>query len=295
VVNYDEALRKAKEKQQALRRERAGLKEEESYKEPQPEEQPEPQPDEKKTMSQPVVTQPRPATVQLESYTNVDPRVICYFDPESLAAEQFRSIRTTLMAIQDETPRSMVITSASRGEGKSTVTANLGVTMAHDLDQRVLVIDGDLRRPSLARLFGFPEEPGLTDILMGRYGNSIDEVEQQVLRKTEVDRLMVLPPGDATSNPTELLGSRRMQELVLKLQERFTFVLIDSPPVVAVTDASVIGKMVEGTLLVVQAGQTRREVINRALSLLGAARNRVLGCVLNGIEYHIPNYIYRYI
>lgn len=292
MVNIHEALEKAKKEQQARRRQMAEQKQADLQQE-QPQER---HRDDAEMIPvvEPVRVQPQPAPA-VEALARVDSKVVTFFDPGSLASEQFRSIRTALTAIRERTLRSLVLTSASRGEGKTTVTANLGVVLAGDLDQRVLLIDGDLRKPRLGQMFGVPPRPGLTDVLMGNIGHTLSELEQDVIRPTDMDRLDVLPCGTMTSNPTELLGSRQMQLLIEKLTERYTRILIDSPPIVAVTDASVIGALADGTLLVIQAGETRREVITRALSLLSAARNNVIGCILNGIEYHIPNYIYRYI
>ena len=231
---------------------------------------------------------------ELEPVSHIDSRVISYFDPGSLASEQFRSIRTALSSME-QSVSSFVLTSASRGEGKTTVTANLGIVLASDLNQRILVIDGDLRKPSLSRILGVRSQPGLTDILSGHASTSFKEIQREVIRSTEMERLDVLPSGSPTLNPTELLGSKRMKDLIDMLGEKYSRILIDSPPIIAVTDANVIGSLTQGVVLVVQSGKTRREVVQRAISLLTAARNNVLGCILNGIEYHIPNYIYRYI
>ncbi len=283
MVNIHEALQKAKKEQQARRKQ---MDEPEHPFEtdltPEPAEQ-----------DREIAPVEHPA--ELEPVSHIHSRVISYFDPGSLAAEQFRSIRTALSSMGEESVKSMVITSASRGEGKTTVTANLGAVLASDLHQRVLVIDGDLRKPSLARILGVPSQPGLTDVLQGNVGRSLEALEREVIRPTELERLDVLPSGTPTLNPTELLGSRDMKELLDLLKEKYSRILIDSPPIIAVTDASVIGNLTEGAILVIQAGKTRREVVMRAVTLLPAARNNILGCILNGIEYHIPSYIYRYI
>lgn len=280
MVNIHEALQKAKKERQERRRERS-----EDFIAA------EPAAGEVESRS----IEPIERESELEPVSQIDPRVISYFDPGSLAAEQFRSIRTALAAMGDQPAKTLVITSAARGEGKTTITANLGVVLAGDLHQRVLVIDGDLRKPSLARLLGVPSQPGLTEVLQGHVGGSFEEIEQEVIRPTEIERLDILPSGSSTFNPTELLGSKNMRDLLDMLKTHYSQILIDSPPIVAVTDANVIGSLVDGTFVVVQAGKTRREVVNRALSLLASGRNKVLGCILNGIEYHIPNYIYRYI
>jgi protein-tyrosine kinase len=283
VVNIHEALQKAKAQQQELRRQKGAPEEYEPV-------------EESVEAFAPVGQQEQVGEAsELEPVSRVQPQVVSYFDPGSLAAEQFRSIRTALSAMGEDPIRKIVMTSASRGEGKTTITANLGVVLAGDFEQRVLIIDGDLRKPSQARIFGVPSQPGLTDVLSGNIPVNLKELKRSVIRQTEVDRLDLLPSGSSSLNPTELLGSKNMHDLMELLDQEYTRILIDSPPIVAVTDANILGKYVDGAVMVVQAGKTRKEVVSRALSLLQAARTNVLGCVLNGIEYHIPNYIYRYI
>ncbi len=283
MVNIHEALQKAKAQQQELRRQKGASEEYEPV-------------EESVEATSPVGQQEQVGEVsELEPVSRVQPQVVSYFDPGSLAAEQFRSIRTALSAMGEDPIRKIVMTSASRGEGKTTITANLGVVLAGDFEQRVLIIDGDLRKPSQARIFGVPSHPGLTDVLSGNVPVNLKELKSSVIRQTEVDRLDLLPSGSSSLNPTELLGSKNMHDLMELLDQEYTRILIDSPPIVAVTDANILGKYVDGAVMVVQAGKTRKEVVSRALSLLQAARTNVLGCVLNGIEYHIPNYIYRYI
>jgi len=187
-----------------------------------------------------------------------------------------------------------VITSPSPKEGKSTTVANLAIVMAQ-AGMQVLLVDSDLRRPVLHHLFGQDKEPGLTEVVLGRAS------PEEVLRSTEVEGLTLLPCGTIPPNPAELLGSEGMHELVRQMGRRYDFVLLDAPPIIVVTDALLLSKEVDGTLLVVRAGQTDRNALLRARSLLDQVGVQAVGVVLNDIDvtggygkYYYPYYYYYY-
>ncbi len=195
--------------------------------------------------------------------------------PRSPAAEAYRTLRTNLtFAGLDKPIRSLIVTSAAPGEGKSTTLANLAVTMAQG-DRRTILVDADLRRPSLHRIFGLPNEPGLTTMF-------VDEASRTdpPLLETGVEHLWLLPSGPLPPNPADLLGSRPMEEIIASLLERADFLLFDAPPVIAVTDAVVLSTRVDGVLLVVQAGRSRREHVQQAKQLLERVQARLVGAVL---------------
>jgi capsular exopolysaccharide synthesis family protein len=169
--------------------------------------------------------------------------------------------------------RTIVITSPNKGDGKSLTAANLALTMAQEFQQRVLLVDGDLRRPTLHSLFGIADTPGLSDVLAG--GAALDDA----LVTLPQHALTILPSGPAPSHPAELLGSTAMRRALDALRTRFDRVLIDMPPVAPLADVSIALGMVDGLLMIVRAGVTPKPAIERALS--GLDMSKVLGLVLN--------------
>jgi capsular exopolysaccharide synthesis family protein len=194
--------------------------------------------------------------------------------PQSLAAEQYRSLRTRVKGAENgRALRTIIITSPNKGDGKSLTAANLGLTMAQEFQQRVLVIDADLRRSSLHRLFGISETPGLSDVLMG--GATIEEA----LVTIPDHRLTILPSGILPMHPAELLGSAAMRRVIDTLRTRFDRILLDMPPVAPLADVAVAAALADGVLMIVRAGVTPKPAIERALSRL--EMSKVLGLVLN--------------
>jgi non-specific protein-tyrosine kinase len=204
------------------------------------------------------------------------PKLITLADPRSPAAEAYRTLRTNLyFSSLDRALETLVVTSAAPGEGKSTTLANLAVTMAQG-EKRTILADADLRRPSLHTFFDANNNQGLMTM-------AVDEraLTDPPLLETGVEDLWLLPSGHLPPNPAEILGSRRMEEIIDALRSRADIVLFDAPPVIAVTDASVLGTKVDGVLLVVSAGRTRRENALRAKAQLERVNVRLVGAVLN--------------
>jgi non-specific protein-tyrosine kinase len=199
--------------------------------------------------------------------------LITLTDPRSPVSEAYRTLRTNLSFYGLDQPlRSLVVTSPAGGEGKSTTIANLAVTMAQS-GRRTILIDCDLRRPSLHTTFGLSEEPGLTNLVLG-------EVTDPPLQETGVQNLWLLASGTQPPNPADLLGSKKLDQVIAGLAESADFLLFDAPPVLAVTDATILGAKVDGILLVVQAGKTRRDHSERAKELLEKAHVRIIGVTL---------------
>jgi capsular exopolysaccharide synthesis family protein len=199
--------------------------------------------------------------------------LITITDPRSPVSEAYRALRTNLsFSSLDEPLRTLVVTSPAPDEGKSTTVANLAVTMAQS-GRRTILVDCDLRRPSLHSLFNCSAEPGLTDMLLA------DDAQPQ-LQETGVDNLLLLPSGAKPPNPADLLGSQKLDRLLANLTEMADIVLIDAPPVIAVTDAALLGAKVDGILLVVKAGKTRREHAELAKETLQKAKVRLIGVAL---------------
>ena len=184
----------------------------------------------------------------------------------------------------------MVITSALHSEGKTITTLNLAIAMAQTVSKpKILLIDGDLRRGRIAKYLGVEHPLGLSELLNGK-ASLVD-----VLFHIDLENLTFLSSGNVPHNPSELLGSGNMKTLLNEVRERFDFVLIDSPPVIAVTDSGIMGAQTDGVVMVVQAGRTQRGIVAHAAELLEQARANPVGHVLTNIEYHLPEYIYRYL
>jgi capsular exopolysaccharide synthesis family protein len=199
--------------------------------------------------------------------------LITLSDPRSPISEAYRTLRTNIsFSSLDDPIRTLVVTSTAPDEGKSTTVANLAVTMAQG-GKRTILVDCDLRRPTLHDLFNLPAEPGLTNLLL-------EDGDQQLLLETEVEGLQLLTSGPLPPNPADLLGSVKIDQIIADLVSKADIVLFDAPPVIAVTDATVLGSKVDGVLLVVSAGNTRREHAARAKELLERANVRVIGAAL---------------
>jgi len=218
----------------------------------------------------PVAERHQPADVAAA----LDHRLVAAFAPQSLAAEQYRSLRTRIKnAEHGRAVRSIIITSPNKGDGKSLTAANLALTMAQEFQQRVLLIDGDLRRPTIHRLFGIGDVPGLSEVLTGAV-----DVEDAVVNVAP-HHLSVLPAGTVPSHPAELLGSTAMRRTLDALRARFDRILIDMPPVAPLADVPIALALADGLLMIVRAGVTPKPAIERALAGLDAGK--VLGLVLN--------------
>ena len=206
--------------------------------------------------------------------STLDRHLVAALAPQSLAAEQYRLLRTRIKRAENgRAVRAIVVTSPNKGDGKSLTAANLALTMAQEFQQRVLLIDADLRRPSMHRLFGVPEMPGLADVLLGAV-----ELNQALLN-VEHHHLTLLPAGAIPGHPAELLGSASMRRVLDTLRTRFDHILIDMPPVAPLADLHIVAPMADGLLMIVRAGVTPRPAIERALA--GLDMSKVLGLVLN--------------
>ncbi|OGO43226.1 MAG: capsular biosynthesis protein [Chloroflexi bacterium RBG_16_57_9] len=210
--------------------------------------------------------------------TQADP-LVTLVNPRSAVAEAYRSLRTNLeFSSLDHPLRTMILTSAAPEEGKSVTLANLAVAMAQ-AGKRVIVADCDLRRPSQHRLFELRQNPGLTTMILEE-----SALNRPPLQSTSVPNLQVLTSGPLPPNPAELLSSQRMIDVIKALADQADVVLFDAPPVIAVTDAVVLAAKVDGVLLVVQAGRTRREHVEKAKALLDKVNARVVGSILTNVR-----------
>lgn len=200
--------------------------------------------------------------------------------------EAYRSLRVNIKFVTAEQPvRSLLITSSVPAEGKSTTVANLAMALAL-ANKCVLIVDADLRRPTLHTIFQSYSSPGLTELLTG--ANTLDEV----IRPTNVANVSYLPAGSPPPNPTELLESKAMTETIAELEQRYDVVLFDSPPLLAVADAGVLTTQVNATLLVIGCNGTKVNSIRMTMKLLARAKARVLGTVLNRMDGVASGYYY---
>jgi non-specific protein-tyrosine kinase len=219
--------------------------------------------------------------------------LVAYAEPKSAAAEAYRTLRTNITFASPDKPVHVIMaTSTSPDDGKSTTIANLAITFAASGASTVLV-DGDLRRPHLHTIFGLPNEQGLTTMVVDMARATTGGAEPTIpLQNTQVANLQVLTSGPVPPNPAEILSSQRMTELLEMLRGKVDYVLIDTPPIIAVTDAAVLASRVDGVLLVVNAGKTKRELAIKARDMLKQVNANVIGVVLNNAQVDKSAYAY---
>ncbi len=209
---------------------------------------------------------------------NIAAHLITYLSPKSPVAEAYRTMRTGIQfAKLDRKIKSIVVASSAPKEGKSTTASNLAITIAK-ADLKTVLLDTDLRRPVLHRVFGVKREPGLTDYLFGRA--EFDEIFKPI----EIENLYLVPCGVVPPNPAELLGSEKMKEFVEYLKLNYDFVIFDTPPLVAVTDALILANQVDGVLLVASAGKTEIDVLDKAREMIYRVGGNVIGVLLNNFD-----------
>ena len=221
----------------------------------------------------------------------VSPYVVSFHDPECMPSEQYRLFQTHLLYENKKTPiQTLLVTSAVEGEGKTSTSLNLAVTLATDLSRKVLLMDCDLRKGSMAKALGLDPSRGVHDFLTRK-----SELET-LLQATPLERLTVLASGDHVYSPTKYLVSDRMSEMMEQLRSRFDFIVMDAPPVLNLSDVPVLSAHADGVVIVAQAGKTQRELVKASQALLEQShRARVLGYVLTHVKNHVPAYFYSYI
>lgn len=207
--------------------------------------------------------------------------------PKSIAAEAYRTLRTNIQySSYDNEIRTIVITSSEPGEGKSTTAGNIAISFAQ-ASKKTVIIDCDLRKPSLHKKFKISNIGGLSDILIGK--EKIDDVVHHFN-----DELDIITSGKLPPNPAEMLGSRTMERLLIALKERYDIIILDTAPLQAVTDAQILSTKSDGIILVVRAHATKRESVIQAKGLIEKVGGKILGTVLNGVENTRGKYYYYY-
>ncbi|WP_339180188.1 CpsD/CapB family tyrosine-protein kinase [Oceanobacillus sp. FSL W7-1293] len=209
-------------------------------------------------------------------------------NPRSPISEQYRTVRTNLQfASVDNEIKSMLLTSAGPAEGKSMTTANLAVVYAQQ-GKKVLLVDADLRKPTIHYTFRLDNLRGLSNILVG------ETTIEETVEASDITNLDVISCGPIPPNPSELLGSRRMQAFIEAAEKKYDMVIFDMPPVLAVTDAKILANYVDGVILVVRSKKTENEAAKQALEALQSVHANVLGVVLNDRDKKEANYYYYY-
>ncbi len=248
---------------------------------------------------QPTAVPATPVTVQLVSpvvseipltgQIEVDPHIVCATDTKSPIAEQYRILKTNLQSLRHRANfKTIVVTSAVHGEGKSVTSVNLALTLARQEQLKVALVDADMRRSSVHRWLGLPDhERGLSTVLRD------NGVLNGSLVRLQSPALTVLPGGPMPNHPAELLESVSMRRLLDILRAQFDLIIIDSPPVLAVADPSILAAQADGVLLVVRAGRTQLRTVTEAKARLEQVKAMILGCVLTQVSLYSPGY-YRY-
>lgn len=228
---------------------------------------------------------------QKEDSGDLSGRLTTVLDPSGLASEAYRTLRTNLFySLADTPPEVIVLTSPGPQEGKSTTCANLGVVLAQ-ADKSTLVVDCDLRKPVIHKIFGLRNVHGLTNTLAGE--RNLEDVWHEPLKD-----LKVVTVGPVPINPAEVLSSRRFAEFLERVRQEFDYVLVDAPPTQLVSDAAVLATQGDGVLLVLDAQKTRKGAVRQAIRSLEAVGAKILGTVMNNVRsarggYYYGDYTYR--
>jgi len=224
----------------------------------------------------------------LKSVDRIQRRLVTHEDPRSPISESYRSLRTSLMYTTKGNQGTIMVSSPGPGEGKTTTIINLAITYAN-LGKKTLLIDGDLRKPVLHKVFNTDIKKGLTHYLSG-----VEEKWQNIINPTDVENLQIIYSGAIPPNPSELLGSELMNNLIIELKEKYDIILFDAPPVLAVTDAVVLSRLIDQFILIVRFGSTDKDSINHTLMALSNVNRTLTGVVFNDLNrknsYYSKNY-----
>lgn len=217
--------------------------------------------------------------------TRLSPHLITFHKPYSQEAEIFKQLRTSILfPSEGKPPKTIMVTSAVPGEGKSFTSANLAVSIAKGIEEHVLLMDCDMRRPTIHELFGMQTVPGLSDYLANGHDLS------SLLVKTPLPKLTILPGGRPPENPTELLSSKQMADLLDEVKNRYEdrYIIIDSPPPTLTAETGALARRVDGILLVIKAKKTSKEQVEDLLEIVG--KEKIIGVMMNWYDPALPRY-----
>lgn len=227
----------------------------------------------------------KPSSTELIISEKINSKLVTFFAPDTIDAENFKILRSQLLfGKESERPRLIMVTSAFPGEGKTFVSANLAVSIAQGIDEYVLLVDCDLRRPDLHNMFGFSNRIGLSEYLSGK-----NELSELFLR-TKIEKLSLLPAGTPSRNASELIASNKMKSLLDEIKNRYDdrFIILDTAPSQVLAEANVLANYVDGIILVVLGHKTPRGEVNKSIEGLG--KEKILGIVFNGFNQSYKAY-----
>ncbi|MFV9646189.1 MAG: GumC family protein, partial [Desulfobacterales bacterium] len=214
--------------------------------------------------------------------------LIVLHSPRSTASESYRGIRTNILfSTAESVPQVILVSSAGPREGKTITAANVAITMAQ-AGSKIIILDCDMRRPEIHNLFGATRDRGMSNILVG-----VDNIGE-IIQSTKIPDLDVITSGPIPPNPSEMLGSKRMESLIVALRKKYDHILIDSPPVTAVTDAVVLSKSADGVIMVIRTGDMARQIVKNGIGQFNNVGAHIIGAVLNGIDLSSSKYSYYY-
>lgn len=220
--------------------------------------------------------------------TTLARKLITVENPKAVVSEQFRTLRTNInFSNPDKVLKTILVTSSSPGEGKSTTSANIASVYAQE-GKRVLLVDADMRKPTVHHTFALKNTKGLSSLLT-RQATLAEAVQQ-----TSIDSLFVMTSGPIPPNPAELLASNSMEQLMVELGANYDFIIFDAPPILSVTDAQILSNRCDGTVLVVKAGEAEKAMVQKAKDSLVASQANILGVVLNNFVLAKDHYYYQY-
>jgi capsular exopolysaccharide synthesis family protein len=231
---------------------------------------------------------PPPYVVKLDrSPDGVDGRIVSYTDRASHIAEEYKVLRTNIYYLSpDKSMKTILITSSQAQEGKTITACNLAITLSMDAEKKVLLVDGDFRRPGVHGMLGISGKVGFYNVLDGE--SDIENFSS----KPALGKLYVMPAGTVKANPSEILISTRIKEVIDKMKAKFDYVIFDSPPVLSVTDATVLGSLCDAVFLVVKANVTQRAIIEEAFNLLGEAKANPKASILTNSSAILDTHYY---
>lgn len=220
--------------------------------------------------------------------TTLARKLITVENPKAVVSEQFRTLRTNInFSNPDKELKTILVTSSSPGEGKSTTSANISSVYAQE-GKKVLLVDGDMRKPTVHHTFGLKNTKGLSNLLTRQ------ATFEEAIQTTPVDNLFVMTSGPIPPNPAELLASQSMEQLIEELGAMYDLIVFDAPPILSVTDAQILSNRCDGTVLVVKAGEAEKAMVQKAKESLVASQANILGVVLNNFVLAKDHYYYQY-